>query len=327
MKVTKDMIDPELRRYFGPSKLLSFICTRKWGVKLAMALLRFSKGKDIKGLHCEEHYITPSSRGAPSSSADPIRVRVFKPLNAPDNLPAMLYSHGGGYIIGTPEMFLSVIERFIKVRPCVVIVPDYRKALTAPFPAAFDDCYDSLLWAKANAATLGIRSDKFILAGHSAGGGLTAALTLKARDTKDVDIAFQMPIYPMLDDRQTTESARDMDVAGWNTATNAFAWDLYLGGNQQANPDLSPYAAPARNSDYQDFPPTITLVGEFEPFRDETIAYVEALKEAGVTVTYKFYQGCFHGFDLVGTDATIAQDALDFTYDAYAEHYDTYLSH
>lgn len=320
MKVTKDMINEELRPFFGPSKLLSFLCTRTWGIKLVLLLQKLVKGKGIKGLHCEEHYI-PSSSGA-----EAIRVRVFKPLDAKENLPAMLYNHGGGYIFGNPELFLSVIQRFIEVRPCVVIVPDYRKALTAPFPAAFDDCYDSLLWAKANADVLGIRSDKFIVAGHSAGGGLTAAVTLKARDTQDVDIAFQMPIYPMIDDRQTTESARDMDVAGWNTKTNAFAWHLYLDGDQKANPNLSPYAAPSRNSDYRGFPPTITIVGEFEPFRDETLAYVEALRKEGTTVAFKFYEGCFHGFDMFGAKAKIAEEASNFVYDSYAEYYDTYLS-
>ncbi|MBL0019922.1 MAG: alpha/beta hydrolase fold domain-containing protein [Bacteroidetes bacterium] len=113
----------------------------------------------------------------------------------------MLYIHGGGYITGSPESFLEVIHRFIAKKPCIIVSPAYRRALDAPYPAAFDDCYSTLLWMKANAESLGMIADKFIVANPS-GRGLTAAVSFKATDTQDVAIAFQMPIYPMIDDRQ-----------------------------------------------------------------------------------------------------------------------------
>lgn len=319
MTVAKDRLDKELRPYWTLNRVFSFLMTRKWGIKLLLFCSVFVKGKNIKGLHCEEHYC-PSNNGGPA-----VRVRVYKPLNSTENLPAMLYMHGGGYIVGSPEMSSSIIKKFIASRPCVVVAPDYRKALEAPFPAGFNDCYDTLLWAKANANSLGIDDSSFIIAGHSAGGGLTAAVTLKARDTHDVDVAFQMPIYPMIDDRQLTESARDMNVPPWSTKNNAYAWGLYLKDHKESQQPIPAYAAAARNSDYQNFPPTITFVGELEPFRDETIAYVDALKQADIPVAFTLYEGCFHGFDLLGGKSSLAKQATVYTYQMYADYYDTYV--
>lgn len=314
------MLDAGLQSIYSPLKIFSFLLSRKWGINLINFQARFSKGKNIDGLDCEERFI-PSKSGGPD-----IRIRIFKPLNHKEKLPAMLYNHGGGFVIGTPEISLEIIKQFIIKRPCVVIAPDYRKAMKAPFPAAFNDCYDTLLWAKENADELEILPNKFMVAGHSAGGGLTAAVTLKARDTQDVDVAFQIPIYPMIDDRQITASAKNIEVNLWNTKTNAFAWDFYLKDIRENKKEIPNYAAPARNTDYEKLPPTITFVGEFEPFRDETIAYVEALKKEGIPVAFKIYKGCFHGFDVFGAKSDIAQDAINFTYRSYAKYYDTYIA-
>ena len=320
MKVSKNMVDKELRSYFGILKAIAFLLAKKWGIKLLNSASKFSNGKKIEGLYNEERYIQSKSGGRD------IRIRIFKPHNYEGKLPAVVYSHGGGYVIGNPETYLENIKKFIETRPCVVIAPDYRKALEAPFPAAFNDCYDTLLWAKENADTINIRNDHFIVAGHSAGGGLTAALTLKARDTQDVHIAFQMPIYPMIDDRQITESAKNMDSPAWNSISNANAWNLYLKDLKENDAEIPAYAAPARNTNYENFPPTITFVGDFEPFRDETIAYVEALKKEGVPVEFRLYKGVYHGFDIAAPKASIAKDAINFTYQSFAKYYDTYIS-
>ena len=110
-----------------------------------------------------------------------------------------------------------------------MVAPDYRKSLEAPYPAGFNDCYDTLLWMKENAEQLGISTDSFMIAGHSAGGGLTTAVTLKARDTQDVKIAFHIPIYPMMDHRQITASVKNMYKAPmWDTNNTKVGWSLYL---------------------------------------------------------------------------------------------------
>jgi acetyl esterase/lipase len=236
----------------------------------------------------------------------------------------MLYCHGGGYLIGSPEQFSKLIKKFIEKRPCVVIAPDYRKSTEAPYPAALNDCYDTLLWMKENANAIGADNENFIVAGHSAGGGLTAAITLKARDTNDVNIAFQMPIYPMIDDRQSTESSKYMGIPMWDAKTNALGWKWYLKNLKLQNIEIPAYAAPARNTDYSNFPPTISFVGGVEPFRDETLQYVDALNNANIPVEFKLYEGCFHSFELAAPNSEIGKEALDFTFESYAKFYDRY---
>lgn len=170
---------------------------------------------------------------------------------------------------------------------------------------------------KENASSLGIFPSKFMVAGHSSGRGLTAAVTLKARDTKEVEIAFQMPLYPMIDHRQDTESAKTMhSVPVWNSKTNAVAWNIYLNNSKGA---VLPYASPSLNNDYKDFPPAITFVGDLEPFKDETINYVKASEQEQVPVKYKLFEGAFYGFEMLG-DTAIAREAKIFQY----EYFDKY---
>jgi len=316
MVVTKKMLNSELRSSYWPFTLLTVIMRKAWGIRLVNFLMRLSKGKSIGGLHCEERYI-PSRNSGPE-----IRIRIFKPLNYQGDLPGMLYLHGGGYMLGVPEMALPAIKGFIKSRACVIVAPDYRKSSKNPYPAGFNDCYDTLLWIQENSQSLGITSNSFIIGGHSAGGGLTAAVTLKARDTKDVDIAFQMPIYPMLDDRQNTESAKDMSTPVWNSKTNAKGWELYLKDLKDKNVEIPAYAAAVRNSDYTGFPPTITFVADLEPFRDETIAYVETLKKAGIPVAFELFEGCYHGFEALASKTAISKQATRFLMQSYEKFYD-----
>lgn len=316
MSVTKKMYDKELRGFYLPMKVMSYMLTKKWTINLLGSIMKFSKGKVINGLVCKERFI-PSKSNGPD-----IRIRIFKPKNADANLPGMLYNHGGGYMLGIPEIAIDTIKEFIEIRPCVIVAPDYRKSIKNPYPAGFNDCYDTLLWMKENASLLGITSGKFIVGGHSAGGGLTAAVTLKARDTKDVNIAFQMPIYPMIDHRQNTESAKNMDsVPVWNGKTNKVGWSYYLNNIEEPIP---PYASPSMNDDYKNLPPTITFVGDLEPFKDETINYVEALKVENIPVKFELFKGAFHGFETFAKNTTIGKKANQFQFRSFAEYYDKY---
>lgn len=319
MKVTKEMLDAELGAKYWPMKFTAFMLSKVWVIKLINKLSAGMKGSNIAELHCAEKYI-PSRNGAPD-----IRIRIFKPLDATGALPAMLYIHGGGYITGNPESFFEVYKSFIATKPCMIVAPAYRNALEAPYPAAFNDCYDTLLWLKENAQDIGAIPDKFIVGGHSAGGGLAAAVTLKATDTQDVDIAFQMPIYPMIDDRQITESAANSNAPVWDAKTNKLGWSLYLKGLKENNAEIPAYAAPGRATDYSKLPPTITFVGDMEPFKDETIAYVENLKKAGIAVEFELYQGCYHGFDSVVPEAAISKRAWRFLLNAYSVFVDKYV--
>ncbi len=319
MKVTKDMLHEDLRSFYWPTRILTFLMTFNWFIKLMDKLGgRPVRGKDIEGLNCREIYV-PSSDGEYQ-----IRTRVFAPKHASGELPLYLYIHGGGYIMGLPELTLDLLERFIETRPCVIVAPDYRKAWTKPYPAGLDDCYDTLLWAIENASELGARPNKVIVGGHSAGGGLTAAVTLRARDAGDVDIAFQMPFYPMIDDQQPSDSERKIDVPVWSTKTNRIGWGAYLADLHNSGTDIPAYAAPARNNDYSGFPPTLTFVGTLEPFFWETRDYIEKLQAAGVDTLYKEYEGCFHAFEFFAAERPVGRDGMEFTFNSYAEFYDKY---
>ena len=244
-----------------------------------------------------------------------LRVCIYAPSGQTENLPGRLWIHGGGYAIGIPEQDLAFIKCFMEASPCVIVAPDYINSTDAPYPAAFNDCYNSLLWLEENADALRIKTNQIFVGGNSAGGGLCAAVTLKARDAKDVNIAFQMPIYPMLDDRMITESSQNNDAPMWNTKSNEIAWQMYLGEDYKTD-KVSKYAAPARETDYSDLPPTLTYIGTVEPFYDETNLYVDNLKKAGIDVQFKVFEGCFHGFDLLSW-TTPAKEAREFLADGF----------
>ncbi|WNB84814.1 alpha/beta hydrolase [Cellulomonas sp. ATA003] len=229
-------------------------------------------------------------------------------------MAAVLWIHGGGYAIGTPEQSRATAERLVAASGCVVVLPDYRLSTEAPYPAALDDCEDALRWLRDSAAGLGVADDQLMVGGESAGGGLAAALTLLARDRGEVAIAFAMPLYPMIDDRPTG-SSRDNGAPVWNTATNEGAWDLYLGALRGG--DVPTYAAPARAEDLRGLPPTLTFVGDAEPFHDEVVDYVRRLRDADVPVTSTVYPGAFHGFDLVAPWAPVSRQARAFLLDGF----------
>lgn len=226
-------------------------------------------------------------------------------------LPAVFWIHGGGYVLGHPDVDDGICEMFVLEANCVVVSVDYRLAPEHPYPAAIGDCYAGLKWMVENAENLRINTSKIGIAGASAGGGLTAALALLARDRGGPEIIFQMPLYPMIDDRNNSLSSHEITENDfsrvWNRESNMAAWKMYLGDMDLK--DVPQYAAPARAKDLSGLPPTYTCVGQLDPFRDETIAYVTRLAQAGVPVEFHLYPGCFHGFDAYSSNAKISRQA------------------
>lgn len=278
---------------------------------------RTTAGKcPFKELIYQQHWIKRKDGGK-------LRICIYRHKDVKPNVPGLLWFHGGGYAMGVPEMDKILIKNFIERSQCVVIAPDYRCSVEEPYPAALDDGYAALLWMKHNSEKLGIRSDQIFVGGDSAGGGLTAALSLYARDRGTVNIAFQMPLYPMIDDRMITKSSQNNYAPVWNTKLNREGWKLYLGDDFMTN-RVSKYAAPSRETDYSNLPPTCTFVGDLEPFRDETIAYIENLQAAGVDTYFNIYDRCYHGFDQSCPDAKVSKEATKFLLDTYSyavEHY------
>lgn len=209
---------------------------------------------------------------------------------------ALFWLHGGGYARGSASAEVRSIADFVLTTDTVVIAPEYRTSVQAPYPAAIDDSYAALLWTRDNWRALGTNPDQLFIGGMSAGGGLAVALALKARDTGEVQLAFQLPLYPMMNDRMDTASMMGNEELIWDETKNRLAWELYLGDLFGSN-RVPAYAAPARAESFAGLPPAYTFIGLQDPFLDETVDYVEALQGAGVPVTYDLYEGGFHGFD------------------------------
>lgn len=309
MKINNTMIDKELRVKGSFIKLINSSFTERRLKFLGKNMKKFKMKVKDKTMKVTEEWIT-------CKDGSKMRLCIFKPLNEVKDVPGVLWIHGGGYALGAPEQGKLYAKKFMEVSDCVVVAPDYCLSVHKPYPKALEDCYDALLWMRGNAEKLGIRDSQLMVGGDSAGGGLTAALTLYARDKKEVEIAFQMPLYPMIDDRMTNESAKDNNAPVWSSKSNYNAWKIYL-GELFKTADVPYYAAPARAKDFKNLPPTMTFVGDLEPFRDETIRYVDELKKAGVETKFKLYKGCFHAFDQMCPSAKVSKDAFDFLKNAF----------
>ncbi|MFJ7667596.1 alpha/beta hydrolase [Lysinibacillus sp. NPDC097195] len=244
-----------------------------------------------------------------------LRIKIYRPKNQKDTLPGVLFIHGGGYIFGSVEGNDAKCGDIVEKVNCVVISVDYRLAPEHPYPAAIEDCYVALQWFVGNAQQYNVDPDNIAVLGGSTGGGLTAALSLMARDRKGPKIKYQMPLFPMIDDSCQTKSCNEIiDKRVWCGDFNRLAWNQYLRNSIEEKTSI--YAAPARATDYSNLPPTYTSVGELDPFRDETIQYVTNLISAGVPVEFHLYPGCFHEFESIVPNASISKLATEETYRA-----------
>ncbi|WP_406504774.1 alpha/beta hydrolase [Streptomyces sp. NBC_00212] len=221
-------------------------------------------------------------------AAPEVPVRIYRPREAQG---AIIWLHGGGFVMGDVETEHPWAARIAEASGAVVISVGYRLAPENPFPAAPDDAYAVLTWAAGHAAELGIDPDRIAVGGHSAGGGLAAAIALRARDEQGPRIHFQLLNQPGLDDRQQTWSAREFTDTPWMTRDKITAsWRHYLGSTP-----ASPYAAPARATDLSGLPPAYIATAEYCPNRDEDIAYALRLLQSGVSVELHQWAGTFHG--------------------------------
>lgn len=245
-----------------------------------------------------------------------IPILILKKKGSSGNAPGVLWFHGGGYATGVKEMvYMGRAENLVKRFGAVVISVGYRLSAFHPYPDGFNDCYDALLYLKEHVYELGIRDDQIMVGGESAGGGLCAAICMKARDTGDVKIAYQMPLYPMIDNYDT-ESSRDNHAKVWNTRRNHQAWAMYLRKTDKEN--VPPYAAPSRQTDFSGLPPAYTFVGTAEPFLDEAKAYIKNLQDAGVEASIDIYDGMYHAFDMMEPDSEVSKKAVA----AFEEHFE-----
>jgi len=227
----------------------------------------------------------------------PVRCLLYKPPSSDALRPGYLHVHGGGYIMGSPEGSDIGNVAICAKLGVVVLSVDYRLAPEHPIPAPLDDCYAGLQWLHENAQTLSVDRERIGVGGESAGGGLAAALAIRARDVGDFAICHQHLTYPMLDDRTGDAAHYGDPLVGefvWTRARNQYGWRSYLGDAPAAAPQV-----PARVADVSGLPHTWMFTVSLDLFRDENIAYAQRLLAGGVPVELELFAGACHGFQLL----------------------------
>jgi acetyl esterase len=217
-----------------------------------------------------------------------VPIRIYTPNAEP--LGSFVFFHGGGWVVGNLETHDVMCRAFAARTPCRVVAVDYRLAPEHPYPAALVDAWAAAAWS------LHTATGPVAVGGDSAGGTLAAVVALRARD-RGFPLALQVLMYPVTDAAMDTSSYEEFaDGYRLTRRSMAWYWGHYRGDADPADPELSPLRAP----DLAGVAPAFVTTAEFDPLRDEGEAYAERLREAGVRVTVKRYDGLIHGFYTLG---------------------------
>jgi acetyl esterase/lipase len=298
----RDLIDPESREPLdqllqvmpGGFNSIPDIAARRAAVTQMMAAAEVPPNPNVT----TRDRTVPGPDGAPD-----IRVRIYRPAKATGALPGIYFIHGGGMILGDIDGEDVAASMICEKTGAVVVSVEYRLAPEHPHPAQVEDCYTGLTWMARNASELGVDPGRIAVYGASAGGGLTIATCLLARDRGGPAICFQMPIYPMIDDQNETGSSHEItDIGIWDREGNMEAWNWYLG---EGKPDQ--YAAPARAEDLTSLPPAFIDVGTVDLFRDEDITFAMRLMQAGVPTELHVNPGAYHASENFAPDAALSR--------------------
>ena len=240
-------------------------------------------------------------------SKSTIRLRVYRSKSLVGLAPGLLWFHGGGLVMGKPEVDDALCIRFVQAAGIVVASVQYRYAPEYPFPAGLDDAYTALKWLHTQGRQFGIDVNRLGAGGESAGGCIAASLAQLAHARNEVPLKTQHLIYPMLDDRSSIRSDLPDDTRFWTKQSNRFGWEAYL-CKACGSGDVPEYAVPARRSDLAGLPPAWIGVGSLDLFHDEDVAYAQRLRSSGVNCELKVVNGAFHGFDVLAPKTQIVQE-------------------
>ncbi len=291
-------LHPELRRVrFLPSPPVR----RGTAGVLRWLTSKMRPGPVPAGISVERRTV-PGPPGAP-----PVQVWVYRPEGVAGATPALLWIHGGGHVMGHPVQDEKGSIAFARDLGITVVAVRYRLAPAHPAPAGLEDARAALAWMAEQAGALGVDPGRIAVGGASAGGGMAAALAQMCRDRGGPALAFQLLVYPMLDDRTVLRT--DLDTANmylWSPAANRYAWSALL-GREPGSEGVSPYAAPARREDLSGLPPAWIGVGTNDLFHDEDVAYARRLEAAGVPCALSLVPGAFHGFEIPFADTGVVR--------------------
>lgn len=288
---TRHLVDPALLPLIDsmPPMVLS---------DASLPMIRAALPDMIKAVPLPDLPVAVSEVLVPSGEGDrTVRCLMLRPEAIADNAPAILHMHGGGHVLGVPEMNAGTLMQWADSLGCLIVSVDYRLAPETRFPGALEDCYAALGWLHGQAEQLGIDPARIAVSGESAGGALAAGLALLARDRGAFAIAFQHLEQPRLDDRTATAPTPNPYTGEfvWTRESSHFCWIAQL-GKEPGGDDTSPYAAPARATDLTGLPRTFIAVGALDLFVDECLEYAHRLIRAGVPTELHVYPGCMHGF-------------------------------
>ncbi|WP_332873146.1 alpha/beta hydrolase [Caulobacter hibisci] len=262
-----------------------------------------------------------SGFGAPAAATPPVwRLAIKGPEGAPEVTifvinakpgaarPGIVHMHGGGFVGGSAESSVRQLQDLAATLDYGIVTVEYRLAPEATYAASVEDNYAGLRWLRDHAAEVGIDPAKIAVMGESAGGGHAALLAIAARDRGEIPLAFQMLIYPMLDDRtgSTHLPSGPIGKIGWDAKANAFGWRSFL-GQAPGGAKVPAKAVPARTASLAGLPPTFIGVGSIDLFVDEDVDYAKRLIDAGVATELLVVPGAFHGFDGIASATAVAQ--------------------
>jgi acetyl esterase len=234
---------------------------------------------------------------AAEGPAGPIPLRLYRGRGAEDRgraQPALVYFHGGGWVIGDLESHDQVCRAIANAAKCIVVAVAYRLAPEHKFPAAVEDAIAATAWIAANAPRLGIDASRIAVGGDSAGGNLSAVVALDARDRGGPPLVFQFLIYPGADMAMNRPSHfRHADQLPLKRSTMQWFVAHYL---RSAEDEADWRASPLRAASFKGLPPALVITAGFDPLSDEGEAYADALSKAGVPVVLERFEGQIHGF-------------------------------
>lgn len=291
-------IHPELRSIKGRTLPLN-----RFAVAAAQTLL-----SAVNALHRRKFKTMFVAKEIPSADGFGARALIIRPESLPPRAPALVYYHGGGFVMKPAPQHFENALRYAREANCLVIFTEYRLAPKHPFPAGFNDCYAALRWTLSNAETLGIDQDRVAVGGDSAGGGLAAGVVQRAVNEDGATLRAQLLIYPAVDlDCNRPSMSAYTNVPPFKNHSILDVARTYLGRPLYAG--MPRYASPI-DTDIRHLPPAYIETAEFDPLRDQGNAYAQRLTAKGVDVELNQVKGAIHGFDLLAANSSIAKEAM-----------------